>query len=109
MSSTEAAEATSNESHDHHPTPRQYVNIALVLAVLTALEVSTYFWDFGVIGIPLLIVLMIVKFLYVAGWFMHLKFDSPVFSRMMYTGLFLALGLYTFAIVIILFDQAPTL
>jgi cytochrome c oxidase subunit IV len=107
LSSTEAAEAT--ESHDHHPTPRQYVNIAIVLAVLTALEVSTYFWDFGVIGIPLLIVLMIVKFLYVAGWFMHLKFDSPVFSRMMYTGLFLALGLYAFAILIILFDQAPTL
>jgi cytochrome c oxidase subunit IV len=107
LSSTQAAEAT--ETHDHHPTPRQYVNIALVLAVLTALEVSTYFWDFGVIGIPLLIVLMVVKFLYVAGWFMHLKFDSPVFARMMYTGLFLALGLYSFAILIMLFDQAPTL
>jgi cytochrome c oxidase subunit IV len=108
MSSTDAPEqASSTDEHDdHHPTPRQYVNIAVVLAVLTALEVSTYFLDFGVIAIPLLVILMVVKFLYVAGWFMHLKFDSRVFGRMMYTGLFLALGLYALAIIVILFDSA---
>jgi cytochrome c oxidase subunit IV len=80
-----------------------------VLAVLTALEVSTYFFDFGVIAIPLLIVLMIVKFLYVAGWFMHLRFDSPIYSRLMYTGLAFALVLYAIMAVVTLFDHAPML
>jgi hypothetical protein len=47
MSTTETSPDTEAE-HGHHPTPREYVHIALVLAVLTALEVSTYFVDFGV-------------------------------------------------------------
>lgn len=106
MSSTETPETGSSHAH---PTPREYVHIALVLAVLTALEVSTYFFDFGVIAIPLLVVLMIVKFLYVAGWFMHLKFDSPIYSRLMYTGLAFALVLYAIVAVILLFERAPTL
>ncbi len=108
MSSTDAPDRTHGSDEHHHPTPRQYVNIAVVLAVLTALEVSTYFFDFGVIAIPLLIVLMIVKFLYVAGWFMHLKFDSPAFKTLMYTGLGFALVLYILTSVIVLFDSAPT-
>jgi len=89
MSSTETSTTeptTPVEHHKEHPTPRQYVNIALVLAVLTALEVSTYFFDFGVIAIPLLVILMAVKFVYVAGFFMHLKYDVAIYSRMMYTG-----------------------
>lgn len=108
MSSTQSPEQAADHSHDH-PTPRQYVNIALVLAVLTALEVSTYFFEFGPIAIPLLIVLMVVKFLYVAGWFMHLKFDSPIYTRLMYTGLAFALVLYAAMAVITLFDHAPTI
>ena len=109
MSSTQTSEHTdAAEDHGSHPTPRQYVHIAIVLAVLTALEVSTYFFDFGVIAIPLLVVLMIVKFLYVAGWFMHLKFDTRTYSKLMYTGLGFALVLYIVVTVIILFDSAWT-
>jgi cytochrome c oxidase subunit IV len=52
---------------------------------------------------------MMVKFIYVAGYFMHLKYDAKVFSRMMYSGLFLALGLYTFAVAVMLFDSATAL
>jgi len=102
-----AHDAHAVEDHAAHPTPRQYVNIAVVLALLTGLEVSTYFVDFGRVAIPLLIVLMTVKFLYVAGWFMHLKFDSRVFSKLMYTGLIFALVLYAIVAVVTLFDHAP--
>lgn len=109
MSSTQSPEQAADHGHDNHPTPRQYVNIALVLAVLTALEVSTYFFEFGAIAIPLLVVLMVVKFLYVAGWFMHLKFDSPVYTRLMYTGLAFALVLYALMATITLLDHAPTI
>jgi cytochrome c oxidase subunit IV len=107
MSATETethATSASDEAHTHHPTPRQYVRIALILGILTALEVSTYFFEFGAIAIPLLVVLMAIKFVMVASWFMHLKFDSKVFGRMMYTGLALALTLYVATVLIIVFD-----
>ncbi len=100
MSATDTA---TGEDHGHaHPTPRQYVRIAIILAILTALEVSTYFFDFGRVAIPLLIVLMIVKFVLVAGWFMHLKFDSRWFTVLMYTGLAFALVLYIITVVIVI-------
>lgn len=94
--------------HGHHPTARDYVNIAVILAVLTALEVSTYFVDFGPLGVPMLIVLMAIKFLLVAGWFMHLRFDTKIFSRLMYAGLGFALILYAITLVILFFERAPT-
>jgi cytochrome c oxidase subunit IV len=104
-SDTEAhTTSASDEPHTHHPTPRQYVRIALILGALTALEVSTYFFEFGVLAIPLLIVLMAIKFVMVASWFMHLKFDSKIFGRMMYSGLVLALTLYLLTVAIVVFD-----
>lgn len=91
----------------HHPTPAQYVQVAIVLAVLTALEVSTYFVDFGVLAVPLLIVLMIIKFVLVAGWFMHLKFDTRVYTRFMVTGLILATVLYATTLLLFHFGHVP--
>ena len=102
--STETAET--DAEHAHHPSPADYVRIAIILAVLTALEISTYFYDFGVVGIPLLIVLMIIKFIYVASWFMHLKFDHNLYGKFLYGGLLFAVGLYAAALVIIMFGSA---
>jgi cytochrome c oxidase subunit IV len=92
-------------AHTHHPTPRQYVNIALLLAVLTALEVGTYFFEFGPFAVPMLILLMVVKFLYVAGWFMHLKFDHKFFKQIVTVGLGFALVLYAILAVLSLLDH----
>jgi cytochrome c oxidase subunit IV len=104
MSTTE----TATEVHEHHgPTPRDYVRIALVLAVLTALEISTYYVDFGPLGIPMLLVLMAIKFVMVANLFMHLKFDNRMYTRMLYGGLGLALGLYTLTLTVMLIASAP--
>jgi cytochrome c oxidase subunit IV len=110
MSSTETASQLAADEHHagHHPTPRDYVRIAVVLAVLTALEVSTYFVDFGAIAIPLLVVLMVIKFVLVAGFFMHLRFDTKLYGRMLYGGLLLALGLYAITLVILYFEHAPS-
>ena len=105
MSATET-EDTGTE-HGHHPTARDYVNIAIVLAVLTALEVSTYFFDFGAIAIPLLIVLMAIKFVMVAGFFMHLRFDTKLYGRLLYTGLGFAVTLYGITLIIFVFERAP--
>jgi len=94
--------------HGHHPTAREYVQIAIVLAILTALEVSTYFFDFGRIAIPLLIILMAIKFVMVAGFFMHLRFDTKIYSRLLYTGLIFALVLYSITLAIFVFERAPS-
>jgi cytochrome c oxidase subunit IV len=109
MTSTQTPDEATADHHHAHPSPRQYVQVALILAVLTAAEVSTYYFDFGVLAIPMLIVLMIVKFGYVASYFMHLKFDNKVFSQLMYGGLILAASLYAVTIVVTLLGQAPTL
>jgi len=99
----EAHDASMSDA-DHHPTPAEYVRIALILAVLTALEVSTYFVEFGRAGIPLLVILMIVKFVMVAGFFMHLRYDARLFSQFMYTGLGFALVLYAVTLLVFAVD-----
>ena len=86
---------TEHGGHDH-PGERTYVGIAVILAVLTAAEVATYYFEdqLGGLLVPALIVMMIVKFFLVVAWFMHLRFDSNVFTRMFVSGLFLAIGVY---------------
>jgi cytochrome c oxidase subunit IV len=81
-----------------HPTDATYVKVAAILAGLTALEVSTYFLDFGPLFLPVLITLMVIKFLTVVSYFMHLKFDSPVLRKAFYAGLILALCVYLTAL-----------
>jgi cytochrome c oxidase subunit 4 len=78
-----------------HPTDLTYIKVAIVLAVLTALEVSTYFMDLSHSALlAMLLPLMVVKFGIVAGFFMHLKFDAPIFTRMFGAGLAFAIGVY---------------
>lgn len=79
---------------EHGVKDREYVVVALILAVLTAIEVSTYYVDFGPLFLPVLLVLMVAKFVIVVSYFMHLKFDDKIFSYMFYSGLVLALAVY---------------
>jgi len=88
--------------HAAHPSPRQYVRIGVVLAVLTALEVATYYVDIShAILIPSLYVLAVVKFVLVVLWFMHLRFDDRRFARFFVMGLAGASTLYL--VVLLLF------
>jgi cytochrome c oxidase subunit IV len=91
--------AKAEEQAHHHPTPGMYVLVAIVLAVLTAMEVSLNYieWEQAV-EVPLLLVLMTIKFALVGLFFMHLKFDSPVFLRLFLVGLFLAILIYAGAL-----------
>ncbi len=91
--------ATALPEREHaHPGDGTYVIVALVLAAFTALEVSTYFIDFGPFGVPMLIVLMIIKFAVVAAYFMHLRFDSRMFRRVFLSGIVLAVSVYIAAL-----------
>ena len=83
--------------HDHLSDNR-YVVIAAILAAITGGEVAASYIDLGPVFIPLLLVMMAIKFFIVVSFFMHLKFDNNVFKRLFYTGLFLAIFVYTVAL-----------
>ncbi|MDG1198762.1 MAG: cytochrome C oxidase subunit IV family protein [Actinomycetota bacterium] len=83
-----------DEHEDHGLSDVGYIKIALLLAVLTAIEVLTYFVDFGVLEVPSLLILMVVKFQIVISYFMHLKFDNKIFSYLFITGLVLAMVVF---------------
>ncbi|MDP9226283.1 MAG: cytochrome C oxidase subunit IV family protein [Actinomycetota bacterium] len=93
------------EAHDapHHPTPRQYVTIAVVLAVITAIEVTIYYVTaVKDLLVPMLLTMSVIKFALVALWFMHLRFDSHVFRRLFLIGIGLALTVFAVVLVSLL-------
>jgi cytochrome c oxidase subunit IV len=104
MSLQEAAGGAAAHAHEEtvtgtghaHPSDRSYVGIALILALITAAEVVTFYLEdeLGSWLIPALVMMMIVKFAMVAGWFMHLRFDSNLFTRLFVSGILLAVGVY---------------
>ena len=87
--------ATFDETHDH-PSDRKYIQIAVILALITAAEVATFYVEdsLGSALVPLLLAMMVVKFFIVAAWFMHLRFDSNLFTRVFVSGIILAVGVY---------------
>jgi cytochrome c oxidase subunit IV len=97
------------EGHDTpgHPDPRQYVTIAIILAVITAIEVSVYYITaIKDLLVPMLLVMSVIKFALVVLWFMHLRFDSRVFRRFFMIGLVLALVVFAVVLVTLL-TRAP--
>jgi cytochrome c oxidase subunit 4 len=93
-----------------HPGPRQYVMIAIWLAIATAIEVAWYYLDVPhAIFVTLLLVLAFVKFSLVVLWFMHLRFDSPIFRTLFVTGIILAITVYVVVLVIFGALNAPWL
>ncbi len=90
-----ADEAAHDGSEVHEVSDKQYVVIALILAVLTALEVAATEVGLGSFLIPALLIMMAVKFFIVVSYFMHLKHDSGLFKFSFYVGLGGALVLYS--------------
>jgi cytochrome c oxidase subunit 4 len=87
-------------AHDSHWSDLKYVQLALALAVITAVEVALSYMvdDLGALFLPLLLILMAIKFFSVVLFFMHLKFDNRLFSIMFYLGLGLAVAVYMAAL-----------
>lgn len=91
MTSQAGADAAHAETGHAHP---NYVGIAVFLFVVTALEVAI-----AVTSLPdglttiTLFVLMFMKAGGVAGYYMHLRFDSRVFTYLMLGGSAVAVGL----------------
>jgi cytochrome c oxidase subunit IV len=82
------------DSLSSHKTTGYYVIVALILAVITAIETSTYWINFGPLFMPTLLILMTIKFFMVVMLFMHLKFDNKAFWYLFLAGLGLAVVVY---------------
>jgi cytochrome c oxidase subunit 4 len=82
-----------------------YWMIGGILAALTALEVAAYYMELGAIEVPLLLILSAAKFVLVVGFFMHLKFDSRVFTGVFVAGLVLAV--FMVSALILLYHWVP--
>jgi cytochrome c oxidase subunit 4 len=80
-----------------HPGPRTYVIIAIVLVILTGIEVATSYLE-GDVNSNLLIVVLAVmaatKFFLVCAWYMHMKMDPPFFRNLFVIGLIGATVVY---------------
>jgi cytochrome c oxidase subunit 4 len=95
-----SADAGHADDHAEHWSDFQYVKLAILLAVVTAVEVLLSYIkdDMGAVFLPALLILMAFKFMAVVLYFMHLKFDNRLFSIMFYMGLVLAIGVYLAAL-----------
>lgn len=110
MVTTEAVHGE-HDDHAHHPTERQYWVVFVALAVLTAIEVA---WSYAGLEGPALVVpllaMMAVKFLLVAGAFMHLYFDLKIINGRIFSwafGFSLLLAVIVYLVVFAAFDLLP--
>ena len=99
-----------DEHHEAgHPSLGKYVNIAIFLAIITAVEVAIYYIEsLESILVPTLIILSAVKFVTVIGYFMHLKFDGKLLSFIFGAALLTSLAVYI-AVDIMMDVNAPTI
>lgn len=81
--------------HRAHPKPRDYWMIALILGVITAVEIAVAYIEAldGVIA-PILIVLSVAKFALVAMYFMHLRYEKKLYTRFFVVGIVGAIVLF---------------
>src|SRR5574339_1019820 len=91
MAHEDATVAAGHDNPDHvheHPTWRQYKWVALILTVITALEVWAYYVPSLVASpffVPLLLIMSAAKFVIVVMFYMHLKYDNRLFKAL-FTG-----------------------
>ena len=74
------------EMHEH-PTWKEYKWVALILTIITVIEVWVYYTPFAQhsLFVPALLLMSAVKFAIVVMFYMHLKYDSRLF-RALFTG-----------------------
>ncbi len=82
--------------HGEHPTEGKYWKIFFILFAITAVEVLLYYKSVPGVHFnnAVLLILAGAKFIIVAAYFMHLKFDSRILRRLFITGFVLAVSVY---------------
>ena len=106
-----SAPATALAAHDHGQEESKfqiYVQIAMLLAVITGLEIVCVYLPFAKwLLVTALVVASTVKFMFVIFFFMHLRWDKPFCTILFFIGLTLAAG--TMAALLSLFGAEASL
>ena len=81
------------EVHEH-PTWREYKWVALILTVITVVEVWVYYTSFrnSPLFAPVLLIMSAVKFAIVVAFYMHLKYDHKLFRALFIGPLIIAIS-----------------
>jgi cytochrome c oxidase subunit IV len=93
MDSSHTASAASHAPGEGHATVQTYIRVAVVLGILTAIEIGALY----VPGLPnhllvtLLLVFSVVKFALVVAFFMHLRYDNKLLTVLFVGPLFIAM------------------
>jgi cytochrome c oxidase subunit 4 len=69
------------EVHEH-PTWKEYKWVALILTLITVVEVWIYYTSFSKTPffVPVLLIMSVAKFTIVVMFYMHLKYDHKLFT-----------------------------
>src|SRR5881628_976940 len=88
------APAHGHDDHGHDESKFQiYVQIAMLLAVITGIEIMCVYLPFARwLLVTALVVFSGIKFLFVIFYFMHLRWDKPFCTILFFIGLILAGG-----------------
>ena len=84
MDSSHAAPAAAHVPGEGHASVQTYVRVAVVLGILTAIEIGALY----VPGLPsrvlvtLLLVFSVLKFALVVAFFMHLRYDNKLLTAL---------------------------
>ena len=91
--------------HVHHPGWSTYWKVALILTIITIVEVWVYYTPFVEhrLFVPSLLAMSAGKFIIVVMFYMHLKFDPRLFSALFVMPLIIAAGVII--ALLFLFDQ----
>jgi len=96
--STESQPAAHSAPHGSEPHAEDnkfqiYVKIAMLLAVITGIEIVIIFFPWAKwLIVTSLVVLSVVKFLYVIFYFMHLRWDKAFCTILFFIGMIMAGG-----------------
>jgi len=94
------------EVHEH-PTWREYKWVALILTLITIVEVWVYYTPFSksALFVPALLIMSAVKFAIVVLFYMHLKYDHKLFKALFTGPLIIAMA--TLISLLFLFASHP--
>ena len=92
--SEHAPHAVAGATAHEHASVRTYIRVALVLTLVTAMEVGViYIRQLSPIVVPLLLAMSIAKFALVVMFFMHLRYDGRALTAVFVGPLMIATGI----------------
>ena len=90
----------------HHGTPWFYVLIGAILSIITLVEVWAFGWQtLGDLLVPFMLVLSLLKFILVVGFFMHLKFDRKYYAWIFTACMMIGIGIFAALLLLLQFGN----